>query len=74
VLYCVQVAALRRADPPSKESYRQCNLPQLINKVPINTYLAQAFQLQPLIDSLGHSGWNILEKNGKAPGIKHPLF
>jgi hypothetical protein len=24
VLFCVQVAALRRADPPSKESYRRC--------------------------------------------------
>jgi hypothetical protein len=24
VLSCVQVAALRRADPPSKESYRLC--------------------------------------------------
>jgi hypothetical protein len=24
VLFCVQVAALRRADPPSKESYRLC--------------------------------------------------
>jgi hypothetical protein len=23
-LFCVQVAALRRADPPSKESYRLC--------------------------------------------------
>jgi hypothetical protein len=24
VLYCVQVASLRRADPSSKESYRLC--------------------------------------------------
>jgi hypothetical protein len=24
VLFCVYVAALRRADPPSKESYRLC--------------------------------------------------
>jgi hypothetical protein len=24
VLSCVQVAALRQADPPSKESYRRC--------------------------------------------------
>jgi hypothetical protein len=24
VLFCVQVAALRRADPPSKESYQLC--------------------------------------------------
>jgi hypothetical protein len=23
-LFCVQIAALRRADPPSKESYRLC--------------------------------------------------
>jgi hypothetical protein len=24
LLFCVQIAALRRADPPSKESYRLC--------------------------------------------------
>jgi hypothetical protein len=24
MLFCVQLAALRRADPPSKESYRLC--------------------------------------------------
>jgi hypothetical protein len=55
VLFYVQVEALRRADPPSKESYQLCDLPQLINKVCINTYLAQAFQFQPLIDSVRRS-------------------
>jgi hypothetical protein len=39
VLSCVQVAALRRADPPSKESYRLCKilLTDLINALPGNS-------------------------------------
>jgi hypothetical protein len=32
VLSCVQVAALRRADPPSKESYRLCQKNQETEK------------------------------------------
>jgi hypothetical protein len=32
VLSCVQVAALRRADPPSKESYRLCKKDQETEK------------------------------------------
>jgi hypothetical protein len=32
VLSCVQVAALRQADPPSKESYRLCKKDQETEK------------------------------------------
>jgi hypothetical protein len=33
VLFCVQVAALRRADPPSKELYQLCKKDQETEKV-----------------------------------------
>jgi hypothetical protein len=32
LLFCVQVGALRRADPPSKESYRLCKKDQEFEK------------------------------------------
>jgi hypothetical protein len=34
VLFCVQVAALRRADLPSKESYRLCKKIKKLKKRP----------------------------------------
>jgi hypothetical protein len=37
VLVCVQVAALRRADPPSKQSYRLCKKIKQLKKRPRST-------------------------------------
>jgi hypothetical protein len=57
LLPCVQVAALRRADPSSKESYRLCK----------NDYeteegtRTQQRALEPLMDESIHTGWSARE-------------
>jgi hypothetical protein len=64
VLSCVQAAALRRADPPSKESYRQC--------IGLLTYGAEPFLRSCQL--CNHSGisQNFMEPESSSPYSQEP--